>query len=70
MGSPFIVEHPHVQVNLGHPDRMRLWAVKVKAFVGDVPVTLLAVRHVVAVDVLDVDSVPTCRELDVDFQLC
>ena len=26
--SPFIVEHPHVLVNLGHPDRMRHWAVK------------------------------------------
>ena len=70
MRSPFIVEHPHVQVDLGHPDRMRLWAVKVEAFIEDVPVALLAIRHVVAVDVLNVDSVPTCRELDVDFQLC
>ena len=69
MRSPFIVEHPHVQVDLGHPDRMRLRAVKVEAFVG-VPVALIAVRHVVAVDVLNVDPVPTCRELDVDFKLC
>ena len=70
MCSPFIVEHPHIKVDLGHPDRMGLWAVKVEAFVEDVPVTLLAVRHVVAVDVLNVDPVPTGRELDVDFQLC
>ena len=57
-------------MDLGHSDRMRLWAVKVEAFIEDVPVALLAIRHVVAVDVLHVDSVPTCRELDVDFQLC
>ena len=70
MCSPFIVEHPHIQVDLGHPDRMGLWAVKVEAFVEDVSVALLAVCHVVAVDVLNVDPVPTGRELDVDFQLC
>ena len=70
MSSPFVVEHPHVQVDLRHPDRVGLWAVEVKAFVEDVPVALLAVRHVVPVDVLNVDAVPAGRELDVDFQLC
>ena len=49
---------------------MGLWAVKVKAFVENIPVALLAVCHVVAVDVLNVHPVPTGRELDVDFQLC
>ena len=66
MGSPFIVEHPHIQVDFRHPDRVGLWAVKVEAFVG-VPVALIAVRHVVAVDVLSVDPVPTGWELDVDL---
>jgi len=48
---------------------MGLWAVKVKAFVENIPVALLAVCHVVAVDVLNVHPVPTGRELYVDFQL-
>ena len=70
MRPPFIVEHPHIQVDFRHPDRMGLWAVKVEAFVENIPVALLAVCHVVAVDVLNVHPVPTGRELDVDFQLC
>ena len=66
MCSPFIVEHSHIQVDLGHPEWMGLWAVKVEAFVG-VPVALIAVCHVVAVDVLNVDPVQTGGELNVDF---
>ena len=69
MGTTLIAEHSDVEVQLWKLDWMGGWTVGVKALVG-VTAAFWAVDHVVTSDRLKVDPVPTCRELDVDFQLC
>ena len=70
MSAPLIVKHPHIQVELGHPDRMGGWTVKVKALVVFLAITFVRVHHMLhPVLGLQVDSVPAGWELDVDLQL-
>ena len=70
MSAPLIVKHPHIQVELGHLDRMGGWTVKVKALVVFLAVALVRVHHMLhPVLGFQVDSVPAGWELDVDFQL-
>ena len=70
MSAPLIVEYSHIQVELGHLDRMGGWTVKVKALVVFFPIALVTVHHMLhPVLGLQVDSVPAGGELDVNFQL-
>ena len=70
MSAPLIVEYSHIQEELGHPDRMGGWTVKVKTLVVFLPIALVRVHHMLhPVLGLQVDSIPAGWELDVDLQL-
>ena len=71
MRTALIVENPDVEVELRHADRVRSRTVEVEALVVLLPVALVGVHHVLhTVLGLEVDPIPACWELDVDFQLC
>ena len=64
-----VTKNSDIEVYLRHPDRVGGGAVKVKALIVFIPITLRSIHDVVTRGGLHILTIPACRELDVDLQL-